>query len=476
MTPGAPVLWTARTAQAATGGEAQGDWAATSLSIDTRTLPEGALFVALADRRDGHDFVAEALARGAAAALVSRRPEGVAAGAPLLIVDDVMDGLRALARAARARTGARVVAVTGSVGKTSVKEMLRCALQPFGLVHAAEKSFNNHWGVPLTLAGCPQEADFAVIEIGMNHPGEIAPLAAIAAPDVSLITTIAAAHLEAFSGPGGGGMEGIAREKAVIFGGLRAGGTAIWPAGLPTSAILEAAAAGAAHRLSFGSDGAEARLLPSALDAPGSGAAAEVCGERVALSLAQPGRHIAMNALATLTATRALGLDLRRAAAGLAGWAPPPGRGTHERLGLPGGGTATLIDDAYNANPTSLAAALEGLAGSEAARRVAILGDMLELGPQAAALHAELAEHPAMARIDVVHCVGPLMRGLWEALPTARRGEWQEGAVAMAGRAACLVAPGDAVLVKSSLGTGLSRVVDALRETGHGGAPAASGT
>ncbi|MDA0187032.1 MAG: UDP-N-acetylmuramoyl-tripeptide--D-alanyl-D-alanine ligase, partial [Proteobacteria bacterium] len=208
------VLWTSAEAAATTGGQVAGDWAVTGLSIDSRSIAPGEMFVALSAARDGHDFVADALARGAAAALVARVPEGVDP-AKLLIVGDVMDGLRALGAAARARTRAKVIAVTGSVGKTTVKEMLRAALAQQGRIHAAEASFNNHWGVPITLARMPADTDFAVIEIGMNHPGEIAPLSHLARPDIAIVTTVAPAHLEAF-----GVIEGIAHEKAAIYEGL----------------------------------------------------------------------------------------------------------------------------------------------------------------------------------------------------------------------------------------------------------------
>ncbi|HAR52981.1 MAG TPA: UDP-N-acetylmuramoyl-tripeptide--D-alanyl-D-alanine ligase, partial [Roseovarius nubinhibens] len=230
-------LWTAQEAAEATGGTTQGDWQVSGVSIDTRTLAEGDLFVALKAARDGHDFVAQALGKGAGAALVSHIPEGVAPDAPLLIVEDVLAALEALGRAARARSAARVVAVTGSVGKTSTKEMLRTVLARQGRTHAAEASYNNHWGVPLTLARMPRDTQFAVIEIGMNHPGEIAPLARLARPHVAMVTTVAAAHLEAFEN-----IEGIAREKAAIFEGLEPGGIAVVNADLDTTPILEEAA------------------------------------------------------------------------------------------------------------------------------------------------------------------------------------------------------------------------------------------
>lgn len=460
-------LWTAAQAVAATGGTAKADWAVTGLSIDTRSILPGEMFVALKDRRDGHDFVADALAKGAAAALVSRLPEeGVAADAPLLIVEDVLEALIAMAEARRAETTARVAAITGSVGKTSAKEMLRAALAPQGMVHAAEKSFNNHWGVPLTLARCPADADYAVIEIGMNHPGEIAPLAALAGPDVALVTTVAAAHLEAFED----GLAGIAAEKASIFAGLQPGGTAIYNADVETAPILARAAHAYGVPVPFGSGvGLPYRLVDAELSGDRTEITAEIRGAPVRFTLETSGRHFAMNALAVLAAAEALGADLDAAIRGLANWRPPPGRGTRERVPL-SGGAFDLFDDAYNANPTSIAAALEVLAATEprpGGRRIAVLGDMLELGPQEAALHSGLAELPALAALDRIHCAGPRMAALWAALPDDLRGEKTDNANALAGLAAGLVRDGDVVLVKGSKGSQVSRVVDALRELGH---------
>lgn len=472
-------LWTRDEAVAATGGRAQGDWSVGGVSIDTRDLLPGDLFVALKDVRDGHDFVARALGTGAGAALVSRVPDGVGPEAPLLIVPDVLAGLEALGRAARARTRARVAAVTGSVGKTSTKEMLRKLLSGQGRVHAAERSFNNHWGVPLTLARMPADVDFAVIEIGMNHPGEIAPLAAQARPHVAMITTIAAAHLAAFAS-----VDAIAREKAAIFSGLEPGGTAVIPGDLPQTPILDTAARAAGGRvLRFGEGaGNDWRLTDVHLCAQATVAHAAVAGveEPLLFKVMTLGRHFAVNALGALATSEALGADRDMALLDIAHWAPPPGRGGLERIVLDiveDHLHFTLIDDAFNANPVSLGAALEVLAAVPPqdgvgrmgrGRRIAILGDMLELGPQAGALHAALAAHPAMAQVDIVYCVGPLMRALWEALPEAQRGEWVETAADFSHRAPHLVDAGDVVLVKGSKGSRVSLVVDALRKLGQG--------
>jgi UDP-N-acetylmuramoyl-tripeptide--D-alanyl-D-alanine ligase len=469
-------LWTAAEAAAATGGVVRSDWQASGVSIDSRTLAPGDLFVALTAARDGHDFVADALARGAAAAMVAHRPDGVAEDAPLLVVRDVLAGLAALGAAGRARSRARVAAITGSVGKTSAKEMMVAALCGQGRVHAAEASHNNHWGVPLTLARLPRDADFAVVEIGMNAPGEIAPLARLARPHVALITAIGPAHLAAFAD----GQAGIAREKASIAEGLEPGGIAILPADSDwLGTLADAARAVDARIVTFGS-ARDAGLRANALR-PGVGVCvveAQLGATPILFKVASPGRHMAGNALGVLAAAQALGADPAQAALGLGRWVPPAGRGARLWVGLDPADPRigfTLIDDAFNANPASMAAALTMLAGERPAdgqgriargRRIAILGDMLELGPDAPALHAALARDPAMATVDRVHCAGPLMRHLWQALPAARRGRHAGDAQALCADAHRLVDAGDTVLVKGSKGSRIARVVDSFKTMG----------
>ncbi|MFP5480842.1 MAG: UDP-N-acetylmuramoyl-tripeptide--D-alanyl-D-alanine ligase [Alphaproteobacteria bacterium] len=473
------MLWTSADAAQATGGRSIRAWAASGVSIDTRTLQPGELFVALKDVRDGHDFVAQALEKGAAAALVSRIPEGLAPDAPLLIVPDVLKALEGLGAFARARTRARVVGVTGSVGKTSTKEMLRAILSGQGKTHAAEASYNNHWGVPLTLARMPMDADFAVIEIGMNHPGEIAPLSRLARLDVAMVTTVAPAHLEAFDS-----VEGIAHEKASIFDGLVPGGAAIFNADIATTPILRAKAlAVGARPLSFGTaEGADYRLIEARIADEATVCRALRGDQPLLFKVSSPGRHFALNALGALAVAEALGADPMIAAHDLGRWMPPAGRGQRERivLDIVDETFFDLIDDAFNANPASMAASLDMLIAAKptdgigrvgGGRRIAILGDMLELGPTEAELHAAIARHPGLAAVHVIHCVGPRMRALHEALPRQQRGDWVESAADLAPRARSLVDAGDILLVKGSKGSKVSLVVDGLRKMGQGASP-----
>ncbi len=468
-------LWTAAEAAAATGGQAIGDWACDGVSIDTRTLQRGDLFVALKDLRDGHEFVAAALAKGAGAALVSHVPDGVAADAPLLIVPDVLVGLEKLGAAARARTKAKVVGVTGSVGKTSTKEMLLAILSDQGRSHASVDSYNNHWGVPLTLARMPVDTEFAIIEIGMNHPGEIAPLAKLARPDVAMVTTVAAVHLEAFDD-----VSQIAVEKAAIFEGVPAGGTAVINADIEHAAILMAKAVDCRLRdLEFGVHGHHFRLGDVQVQGDTTVAQADADGTPLVFKIASPGKHFAMNGLGALAVAKALGADLALAAQSLGRWTPFKGRGVRETIVLDPVEThlaLQLIDDSYNANPTSVGAALDVLAGATVTdgigrvtkgRRIAILGDMKELGPDSIALHAGLAHLEATKSVDVVHCVGPLMKALFENLPEHKRGSWHETSAELSEGLRNRLDSGDVVLVKGSLSMKLGVVVDAIRKMGH---------
>src|SRR5262245_39418004 len=435
------------------------------ISIDTRTIAAGEAFFAIkGDNRDGHDFVAGALAAGAGlAVVVSARRNGFPADAPLLVVSDVLEGLRALARAARARTQAKIVAVTGSVGKTSTKEALRLTLGRNGATHASLASYNNHWGVPLSLARCPEDARFAVFEIGMNHAGEIEPLTRLVRPQVAIITTVEPVHLEFF-----GSVEAIADAKAEIFRGLERDGAAVLNRDNPHFARLEHSAreAGVARIVSFGEhERADARLMKCSLQPDSSTVQARILGTDVTYKLGAPGRHLVLNSLSVLAAAALVGADLALAGLALADLQPASGRGSRVTLHMPRG-TVLLIDESYNANPASMRAALALLGQTDLrqlGRRIAVLGDMLELGPRGADLHRELAVAVLAHGIDLVFCCGPLMRALWEALPSSRKGGYAETSATLESQVLAALQPGDAVMVKGSLGSRMAPIVKALQ-------------
>jgi UDP-N-acetylmuramoyl-tripeptide--D-alanyl-D-alanine ligase len=450
-------LWTAGEIAAATGGRANGDWSVSGISIDSRTVQRGELFIALrGPNHDGHDFVPDALARGAAAMV--DRPLPCPSEASLVVVEDTLVALTALGRAARARSSARIAALTGSVGKTGTKEALRLALSAQAPTHASAASHNNHWGVPLSLARAPRAAVYAVYELGMNAPGEIAALTRLVRPQVALITAIAPAHLGFFPS-----IEAIAEAKGEIFQGLEPGGIAVLNADdaqYPRLAAL-AEAAGCARVIGFGAAAnAAARLVELRLDARGSDVVMALDGRALAFRIGAPGRHWVSNALGVVACAAALGADPAAAARALAAFTPPAGRGRQHRVPVPGG-EFTLIDDSYNANPASLGAALCVL-GSASGRKLAALGDMLELGAHAPRLHADLARPIAACAVDKVYTAGPAMGHLHEALPPERRG----GHVADAGELVPVLQaelrPGDTLLVKGSLGMRMGRIVDAL--------------
>ncbi len=461
-------LWTAAEAQAATQGTLAGPagWRATGISIDTRTLVPGDLFVALkGDAADGHTFLPAAFEKGAAAALVSEP----AAGKPCLVVSDTLAGVADLGRAARARADVRALAVTGSVGKTSTKEAIALALAEQAATHAARASFNNHIGVPVTLARMPRETIYGVFEVGMNHAGEIAPLAAMIRPEVALVTTVEAVHTENFAD----GIAGVAAAKAEIFsaGGPFAHGnpgTAVLPADNDFCDFLadRARKAGWGRVVRFGTKtGAEVRLLDWSGDATKGRAKVDLAGRVLDFEIGAPGRHWALNLAGALAAIDALGADAARAAASFAAVAAPKGRGQRHQVNL-GTGTFLLIDDSYNASPPSMRAAFAVLAAAPARRRVAILGDMLELGPKAGELHEGLAQPLGECRIDRVYCCGPNMRRLYENLPKAMRGAHAKDSAELEPVVLEAVRAGDAVVVKGSLGSKMGRVVDALRGLG----------
>jgi UDP-N-acetylmuramoyl-tripeptide--D-alanyl-D-alanine ligase len=470
-----PELWSAIELTATTGGMLDGDPPApvTGLSIDTRTLEPGDAFVAIrGEARDGHEFAARALAKGASLAIVSMATPDMQAAGCCLVVDDPLKALERMAARARSRTAAKIIAVTGSVGKTSTKEALRAALATAGPTHASAASYNNQWGVPLSLARMPRETAFGVFEIGMNHAGEITPLTRLVRPDVAIVTAIAESHLGHFDS-----LDGIADAKAEIFLGVEPGGAALINAETPYFPRLAGAArrAGVARVFGFGErPGADVRLLAVRERPECSTATASVFGEEVTYKIGAPGRHLVMNSLAVLGAAKLAGADLARAALSLAELEPPKGRGVRHSITL-GKGHATLIDESYNANPASMRAALAVLRQAEPGwrgRRIAVLGDMLELGRGSAALHAGLAPDIAAANVDLVFACGPDMGELWSALPSERRGHYAAESIDLVEPLKASLRAGDVVMVKGSLGSRMGLVVEALKAMAASADPA----
>jgi UDP-N-acetylmuramoyl-tripeptide--D-alanyl-D-alanine ligase len=432
---------------------------ATGVSIDTRTLQPGDLFVAIkGDTHDGHDHIARAFEAGAAAAIVSRP---IAVNGSLFVVDNTLRGLERLGVAARRRARGKILAITGSVGKTSAKEMARTALSAIGSTHASAASFNNHWGVPLTLARLPADAAFGVFEIGMNHAGEITPLVGFVRPHVALITTIAPVHIEHL-----GSIEAIADAKAEIFSGVEPGGAAVLNRDAPQYERLAAAARGL-KVLSFGAGaGGAARLLSAEPQGESTRIAVEIEGARLGFVLGAPGRHMAENAVGVLLAAHALGAPLARTAEALAGFAPAKGRGERFLIQAPGG-PFTLIDESYNANPASMRAALSLLGAAEPGangRRIAVIGDMLELGPEGADMHAALAPELANNHVDLLFGAGPLTRALYEAAPAAMRAAHADTSEGLREPLTTALRAGDVVMIKGSNGSRMGPLAAAVRE------------
>lgn len=471
-------LWMRDAIVAAAGGELDpapggvaGD-AIRGISIDTRTLEPGDLFVPLTDVRDGHDFVPGAFERGAVAAFVrTGYVRGPRDGA-LIRVDDPLEALERIGIAARARlqANARVVAVTGSAGKTGTKEMLRaclraCAAAP-ARVHAPEKSFNNHWGVPLTLARMPAETEFAVFEIGMNNPGEIRPLTRMVRPHIAMITNVLPVHIGNFAD----GEVGVANAKAEVFEGLEPGGRAVILRDSPHfERLRDAARSVGATIVTFGlatdSDVKLAALsgaLGALRDHQHVVADFKSDGVQLGFDLAMAGPHLAINALGVLAAIDCLGCDRRQAAAALCDVRSTPGRGARQRLGR-ADEAVLLLDESYNANPASMRAALANLAAVDPdGRSIAVLGDMLELGADSIRYHVALAD--AVGGAGLVFCCGTGMRHLFDILPREKRGAWAATSLELIPDVLAALRPGDAVMVKGSLGSRMAPVVDAIKK------------
>jgi len=453
-------LWSSDEAQAATLGKASRDFTVSGLSIDTRTLQPGDLFVALkGDNRDGHDFVKAAFDAKAGAALVTHTPDGVTGA--LLTVGHTQRGLEDLARAARARSNAKILAVTGSAGKTTTKEILRHACNALGRTHASAASYNNHWGVPLSLASLPRDAEYGIFEVGMNHFGELRNLVGFVRPHVALVTTIAPAHLEFF-----GNCESIADAKSEIFEGLEPGGAALIPADSAYADRLTARArqAKVSRIVSFG-EKSEAKLISFTPDGDGMRVKADILGTAVDAYVGAPGAHIAQNVVGALAAVALLEGDVLNAAAALKNFTALKGRGARFAAG-----GIDVIDESYNANPASMAAAM-ALLNTAKGRKIAVLGDMLEMGEGGPAHHAALAAPLAANKIDLVFACGAQMKALWDVLPNAQRGAYAENSKLLMPMVSAAVSAGDTVLVKGSNGAKMSVIIDALKAQEKMGAP-----
>lgn len=457
------ILWTAKDAAFATSGTIGAEWQATGVSIDTRTMKKGDLFIALKGPNfDGHNFVKAALEAGAAAAMVSEVPADMTDKSCLLMVNDTQEGLEDLGRFARDRAVGKIIAVTGSVGKTGTKEALRNVLGGQGQVSANLGSLNNHWGLPLSLARLPQNADFGIFEMGMNHAGELSVLTRMARPHVAIITTVEAVHSEFFAS-----VEEIADAKAEIFEGLVEGGIAVLNKDNNQFDRLAAAARKVgADIISFGADADAAVKLVSA-DAAGFGAdvVAEVAGEEINYRLSLPGYHWVINSLGILAVVKAADGDVARAAAAMAKLEAPKGRGQRFDITLEVG-SFTLIDESYNASPASMTATFKVLGTAPVSglgRRIAVLGDMLELGEDAADRHAALAEELKINHIDLVFAAGPLMKNLFDALPGEMKGVHARDSETLKDIVASAIEAGDVVVVKGSAGSKTAQIVEALK-------------
>ncbi len=465
------VLWNTAELEPATGGRATAAFAATGVSIDSRTLKRGDLFFALKGPNfDGHAYVEPALKAGACAAVVAETWRGRTAAGRFLIVADPEKALGALAKAARQRSVARIAAITGSVGKTGCKDALAMVLSRQAATCATQGNLNNHYGLPLSLARLGADARYGVFELGMNHPGELAPLSALLRPDVALITTVEAVHLENFDSE-----EAIADAKAEIFQGMSPQGTAILNRDNHHFGRLyrRAQEAGIARITSFGAhERADLRLQDCTLHETSSSVTVLNDGSPLTYTIGVPGRHWVANSLAVLAAAQALGADIAAAAAALGEMRATAGRGLRAEIPLSSGGDFVLIDESYNASPASMQAAFDVLAQTAprpGGRRIAVLGDMLELGDDAGAMHADLAAGLIAGRVDLVFTAGPMMARLATALPAPMKGGHTSTSGCLAPRVTAAVRAGDVVMVKGSLGSQMKRVVDALRALGDTG-------
>ncbi|MCE2564108.1 UDP-N-acetylmuramoyl-tripeptide--D-alanyl-D-alanine ligase [Komagataeibacter sp. FNDCF1] len=452
------LLWNRADLLAATSGyfasSSDTDITGTGVSIDTRTLRPGDVFIALqGENSNGHDHVARALDAGAAAVVAH---QDCGADPRIVRVGDTLAAMQDMARYARARFAGRMLAVTGSVGKTSVKDMLHAALAACGPTHCAVASYNNHWGVPLTLARLPAEAAYCVCEIGMNHAGEIAPLTAMVRPDVAVVTTVASSHLGLM-----GSVDAIAREKAEILLALPTGGIGIIPDGITGQTYFTRNADRAGATLWRAGTQTGCSIVPGAVQATAEGSdfSLDMPGWQGRAHVGAPGMHMATNAMLALGAACAAGADMARAVTGLGHFRPGAGRGAITKVMQD---KVALLDESYNASPASVRAALDLLGLVATGRRVAILGDMLELGAFAGHEHVSLL--PAIrANADTVFCCGPNMKTLFDTLPSSLQGGWTPDSGQLAPLVRAALRAGDTVMIKGSLGSRMRHVVTALQ-------------
>jgi len=451
-------LWKSQDAALATGGKNTLEWSATGVSIDSRTIQPGDLFVALKADRDGHEFVNSAFENGAVAALVNHAPMDLDKSFPLLVVADVMAAFRGMAHFARNRFRGKVIAVTGSVGKTSTKDMLNTILTDQGQTHSSFASYNNHWGVPLTLTRLPQDSDFAVIEIGMNHPGEIAPLSILTSPDVALITSVAPAHLAAFES-----IEGIAKEKASVAKGLKDDGSIIINSDIQTLETVKFEINSYnSNPIFYGLKDKVNRLLNIEEIDDGIKVLSLIEGEEQSFKLNTKAIHFAHNALGALITTKTLNCDIVKACESLKAWLPGVGRGSVKKINLGKIGFIELIDDGYNANPASISSALNTLGKFRAKRKIAILGDMKELGASEIDYHKKIASLAVISKLDCIHTVGPLMKFLHDILPEEKRGFHFKKSIDVVPLIDTILKGGDCLLIKASLSVEMKKISDAI--------------
>lgn len=462
------ILWTAEEAVLATGGYTTVTWQATGVAIDSRNVTNGDLFIALSGPHyDGHDFVASALENGATAAVVERLPARAKTSSRLLLVKNTRVALHALAYRALARSKATVLAVTGSVGKTSTKEMLKLALKQSGSVHANDGNLNNYLGVPLTLARMPTSTRFVILEMGMSQAGELALLSLFARPDVAIITTVEAVHLAFF-----GSTLAIADAKSEVFLGMsqKQGGVAILNRDNPHFGRLlqHATAAGVPYIYSFGShQESTMRLLDYTIIEEGTVVKARILQRDITYLLGIHGHHAALNSLAVLATVKAVGARTQPAIDAMVNMRALAGHGAHQRLTLRrDGGNIVVIDESYNASPAAVIAALAVLGARQlgpGGRRIAVLGDMLELGVDGIVLHTMLVSTLYKSDVDLVFTTGPLMKHLYEALPLEKRGGHAATSTELAEQVVTAVRSGDIVLVKGSSNNKMNTIVTALQ-------------